>query len=244
LLTNTYNHFDEKDNDLGVILINEPADLEMSKENLDNSRPTTIVDIEGDKSEPNTSYSFNKIGSWEDIQDAFREVVDHNRDIKNVNAIKIKASFAIQLEYHSHYPGHGAKYVNGDYVKYALSPAESNNGKLIPYTFRLSNYIREQENYLNYLHIELQNVLEHNARSSSTKYICITGILFNVFRLRNTGERLAGFDEFVNRNNKYVYSCVNDSKMCVLECLYIANQEDNYKKMRGIWKKIRPRLKD
>jgi hypothetical protein len=105
----------------------------------------------------------------------------------------------------------------------------------------LTRPAKEQALYFKYLQAEFQRMLEHNPGASSTKYIAITGILFTVYRLKNTGERLAGFEELIKSH--HVYACANNSSMCVLECILIAIDPEQYRKFRQDYTKITPKLK-
>jgi hypothetical protein len=167
-----------------------------------------------------------------------------NKDLP-FSALRIKATFTIQLERCSKHPGHGFYDVgNNNYVKYDLSSDSTNKSKLIPYTFPLADYLTEQANFLNYLHIEVQNMLDFtpNADTSSTKYIAISGVSFNVARIRNTGEPIPGF-EFLYKS-KNLYTCMSMNNGCVLEVIYIATHYKEYQNMKGRKQSIIPRLKE
>jgi hypothetical protein len=72
-------------------------------------------------------------------------------------------------------------------------------------------------------------MLEH-IPGSSTKYIAITGISFNVYRLKNTGAILVGFEELIK--NQHIYSCANDLLKYVLKCIFIAKNIKKIYKFR------------
>jgi hypothetical protein len=127
------------------------------------------------------------------IDAAIKHVIDINKNIPGINAIKISSTFDLVLELHSRTAQAGYIHTeNGDYVKYVLSQQINQNnqnnqnnqsGKLIPYTMNLTKPTEEQKFYFKYLQLEFHRMLEHIPGASSTKYIAITGIVFNVYRL-------------------------------------------------------------
>jgi hypothetical protein len=170
-----------ENNDLHILLIKEPDNLEKALENLKAHRPIQEFIQEGKDEDPSTSYHYNQIDSWDAVLDSLLDVYERNKTIPGVVAFKIKAAFSIQVEYHSKTPGHGsAPGSQGDHVRYALSLGQENKGSLIPYTIRLSSWKDEYENYSKYLHVEVQKMLEHMLDASSTMYIGITGISFHI----------------------------------------------------------------
>jgi hypothetical protein len=244
------------------ILINSPVLKELCVEAVDNfrkERPRRGVlnildegenwlalhgDLEGGVDEPACEYNFHHITSWENIVSAFKLVVENERHVKGNKAIKIKPSFTICIEYHAKHGGHGKTVSNtdpNDFVQYVVAPARDSYQRIIPRTFKLSKYMEEGELYLGYISTELLKIMEYNADASTTKYIGITGITFWVARIKNTGARLAGYEELIN--NQLIYSCVNDTYTCALECLYIALHEDEYKSLKGNKKSISARVK-
>jgi hypothetical protein len=147
------------------------------------------------------------------------------------------------MEYHRKTAGHGGSLgVQGGYVKYVLSLGHEDKVHLAPCTFRLSNWRVEQDNYLNYIHVKIQEMLEHIVGASSTMYIGITGVSFHVARIRNVGST---FPEVgILRKNQHIYSCVSGSKTCVIEAIYIANNRETYKNLKGHVQSILPKLKN
>jgi hypothetical protein len=188
----------EETNNYNVILINEPEDEESFINLLKHNRFTKNEYFEDIITEPVAFYKFQQINSWKMIDEAIKKIIDINKIIPGINAIKISSTFDLVLELHSRTEQPEYIYTeNGDYVKYVLSQLltqnNTQNEKLIPYTMNLTKSI-EQKYYFKYLQLELQRMLERILGASSTKYIAITGITFNVYRLKNTGARLVGFE--------------------------------------------------
>jgi hypothetical protein len=62
-----------------------------------------------------------------------------------------------------------------------------------------------------------------------------------VYRLLNTGTKLAGYEELFK--SRSIYACANSTETCVLECMFIAIYgEENYKKIH-VYKFLLPKLK-
>jgi hypothetical protein len=49
-------------------------------------------------------------------------------------------------------------------------------------------------------------MMEFTSGGSNTKFIAITGVLFNVFPLSNIGSLLDDYPEYTSKNNRNIYS--------------------------------------
>jgi hypothetical protein len=74
-------------------------------------------------------------------------------------------------------------------------------------------------------------MLEHIYGGSSTKFICICGISFYVYRLSKTGSKIIGMEKYIKNQN--MYSCLSGEHMRVSECIYISVYLEEYKKLKG-----------
>jgi hypothetical protein len=74
-------------------------------------------------------------------------------------------------------------------------------------------------------------MLEHTGNTSSTSYIGITGISFHVSRLKNVGTKFPEITGLLK--NRYVFTCITGEKTCLIEALLIANNEEEYKGLKG-----------
>jgi hypothetical protein len=162
LLEHPYKPFTEKENDLNILLIKEPELPEKAFENLEIHKPCEEMTIDGSETGPSTVYHFHQIGFWDYIKEAFYEVFERNMNLLGVRVIKIGVSFSILIEFHGHKGFHGASHRGNsdDNVKYNLFLGDENKGHVIPHIYRLSDWKIEQENYLYYLHIEIQKMIE------------------------------------------------------------------------------------
>jgi hypothetical protein len=84
-------------------------------------------------------------------------------------------------------------------------------------------------------------MLERIVRAFSTMYIGITGVSFQVARIRNVGSLFPVIE--ILRKNQHIYSCASGSKTCVIEAIYISNNQEKYKSLKGIVRSIMPKLK-
>jgi hypothetical protein len=86
--------------------------------------------------------------------------------------------------------------------------------------------------------------MDRTHEQSSTKYIAITGLKLNVFRMKNTGiyEIIGGYDDLYGTSNKAIYTCCTCQDCCVLEAIFIARKPDVYKKLKGEPKKTLARM--
>jgi hypothetical protein len=197
LIKNPYKPWDEKIDDLNIIIIKEPDNPEKALANLREHRPTKELVIVGDNETPACSYHYNQINSMEMIKDALHDTIERNKRIPNLVAFKIKPTFSILLEYHSKSPGHGASLgIQGDYVKYVLSLGEAAKGHFRSFTFRISNAIKLADEYFRVIHVEIQKMLEHIADASSTMYIGISDISFHVSRIGKVGSLPSEFEKY------------------------------------------------
>jgi hypothetical protein len=112
---------------------------------------------------------------------------------------------------------------------------------MLPYLYIFPIKEKKTQKYLDYLNNYISQILEHIYGGSSSKFICICGITFYVYRLSNTGSRIVGMDKYTKNQN--IYSCLSGDHMCVLECIYISVHNEEYKKQKGIVKNIVPKLK-
>jgi hypothetical protein len=99
LLEHPFEHFEEKDNDLNVLLINEPVSQSKMEEILARSRDSQVCVVDGDPENrdiPVINYRYNQVGSWDDISDAIDEVFGNTYGFQ---AMKVHATFHIMIEY-------------------------------------------------------------------------------------------------------------------------------------------------
>jgi hypothetical protein len=112
---------------------------------------------------------------------------------------------------------------------------------MLPYLYIFPTKEEETQKYLDYLNGYVSQILEHIYGGSSSKFICVYGITFYVYRLSNTGSRIVGMEKYLKNQN--IYSCLSGEHMSVLECIYIAVYNEKYKKINGHVKEIIPKLK-
>jgi hypothetical protein len=134
---------------------------------------------------------------------------------------------------------------NYQYVRYFLSYDQKGQTSIIPQLIFQANIAQDKAKYSDYLHREVQRILEKSVETSSTKYICITGINFSVFRLRNTGagELIPGYEDLYNSHNRAIFTCASGQNTCVLECIYIATDIEKYRSLKGNLKQIMSKIK-
>jgi hypothetical protein len=198
--------------------------------------------ITNDITEPVAIYQFNRISSWEKIMDAFEKVLNYNRNIPGVKTFKIAASFSLLLQKEKKIPEPGyIRIGNGLFVIYFLSSYNENKSSLIPFMFNLLQFQQYKQKFEDYLHTEVASMFEFHIEDSSTSYIAITGVEFVVYRIKNAGAKLMGFDELVRNHD--IYACLRDSRTCVLENIVIAQDPERYKKMNGDRRKIDSAIK-
>jgi hypothetical protein len=110
-------------------LIKEPDNLERALENLKTYCPIQEFIQEGSDEDFSFLYHYNQINSRDAVVDALRDGIVRNRSIADIVDHKIKATFAILMEYHSKTPGHGSALGSQvDHVKYVLSLGQENKG--------------------------------------------------------------------------------------------------------------------
>jgi hypothetical protein len=56
----------------------------------------------------------------------------------------------------------------------------------------------ETQKYIDYLNGYVSQILEHRYGGSSSKFICICGISFYIYRLSKTGSRIVGMEKNQN----------------------------------------------
>jgi hypothetical protein len=91
----------EETNNYNIILINEPEDEESFKRILKQNRFRENLYSEDNLNEPVAFYKFQQINSWKMIDDAINHVINNNKNIPGINAIKISSTFDLVLELHS-----------------------------------------------------------------------------------------------------------------------------------------------
>jgi hypothetical protein len=89
---------------------------------------------------------------------------------------------------------------------------------MLPYLYIFPTKETETQKYLDYLNGYISQILEHIYGGSGTKFICLTGISFYVYRLSKTGFKIVGMEKYTKNQN--IYSCLSGEHMCVLECIY------------------------
>jgi hypothetical protein len=122
------------------------------------------------------------------------------------------------------------KNIEEDYVIYEIRHNYQDQSKMLLYLYIFPIKEEETQKYLDYLN-----------SGSSSKFICICGITFYVYRLSNTGSLIVGMEKYIKNQN--IYSCLSGDHMCVLECIYIAVYKEEYKKLNRLAKNIIPKLK-
>jgi hypothetical protein len=255
-----FKRFEQPDDDK-FILIQPPVSQSLSKHNLEQHRKPDKMKI-NDGALPEDAaiqYEFFQIGNFDDINAAINEVVDE--EIKNnafvekpTTSLKIKATYFIQIQRTRALPGSGYAEapehpnVYGDpnnppvYVKYELTQDKHNKADIIPHTFRLSDRLTEQNNLFLHLRTEVQKMMDWaEEHESSTKFILVYGLRLNVSRIRGTGALVPGFEELYK--NQHIYKCDSLPGCCVLECIYISINEEEYKGLKSHKSLIIPRIK-
>jgi hypothetical protein len=106
----------------------------------------------------------------------------------------------------------------------------------------MSKYKTETKGFLDYIHREIQRMMNYPSYSSNTRFTAITGLAFHVFPLTNVGTVLEKFPQFLNSKNRNVYSCTTTPHGCVLECIYISNHFEEYHDLKGNKKAITARI--
>jgi hypothetical protein len=97
------------------------------------------------------------------------------------------------------------KNIEEDYVTYEIRHDYQDQSKMLPYLYIFPIKEEKTQKYLDYLNNYVSQILEHIYGGSSSKFICICGITFYVYRLSNsnTGSRIVGMEKyFKNQNNK------------------------------------------
>jgi hypothetical protein len=109
LFEHPYEPFPEKveNNELNILMIKGPNNPEKALDNLRHHRPIQEFLKEGDEETPSCSYHYNQINSWESIQEPLHDTIERNRELPDIEVIKIKTSFSVLMEYHSKTPDHG-----------------------------------------------------------------------------------------------------------------------------------------
>jgi hypothetical protein len=232
-----------------MIVINHPVDPESAHNTLVAQRPTGELTRPEDNNvdDPSSKWYFNQINNFNETNDlrsvtgAINYIINQFVNINVLKAIKIKFAFSVLIEKHSHYESNGFKKVEDDYVQYSLSLGTEHFAKSAPFTLIFKKREEQQEILNDYLNASIRNMIEYVLDTSSTKYIGITGVAFYVFPLFGTGTRLIGCEELIK--NQWIYSCNGDEGLCVIECIYIALHEEDYKDLKGARHRIFSKLK-
>jgi hypothetical protein len=72
-------------------------------------------------------------------------------------------------------------------------------------------------------------------------YIGISDISFHVSRIGKVGSLPSEFEKYWK--NQHIYSCASFTNTCVIEAIYFANNEEEYKSLKGYVRSIVPRIK-
>jgi hypothetical protein len=107
----------------------------------------------------------------------------------------------------------------GDYVTYENRHDYQDQSKMLPYLYIFPPKENETQKYLDYLNGYISQMFEHIYGGSSTKFICICGISFYVYRLSKTGSKMIGMEKYIK--NKNMYSCLSAEHMYILQYIYI-----------------------
>jgi hypothetical protein len=62
---------------------------------------------------------------------------------------------------------------------------------------------KKHKKYLDYLNGYVSQILEHIYGGSSSKFICICGISFYIYRLSKIGSKIVSMEKY--RKNQYIY---------------------------------------
>jgi hypothetical protein len=180
-------------------------------------------------------------------------VIDQYADLSEsgeaLKAIKIKFAFSVLIERHRTSPAQGFTQVEEEYVQYSLTLGTEHSAKSAPFTLIFAKGDQHQQVLNEYLNASIRNMIEYVLDASSTKYVGITGVAFYIFPLLSTGSRLIGYEELIK--NKWIYACngsgadgvAGDEGLCVIECIYIALHEEDYKKLKNARQRIFVKLK-
>jgi hypothetical protein len=185
LKDHSYEEFIEDRDVLKAIMISWPVNLEGSQRRLLSSRPSEDFIIQGEKEDAEITFQFNQISEWFHIELALGLIIGRCSEW-GFKDMKIRISFSILIEYHN-MSGFGGFYTteNGQFIKYALSIGAHSEVKTIPFHFEMSKMEMGTRGLLDYIHKEIQSMIDFTHNSSNTIYIAITGISFRLFLLSN-----------------------------------------------------------
>jgi hypothetical protein len=71
---------------------------------------------------------------------------------------------------------------------------------MLPYLYVFHPKESKTQKYLDYLNGYISQILEHIYGRSSTKFICICGISFYIYRLSKTGSKIIGVEKYVKKS--------------------------------------------
>jgi hypothetical protein len=73
--------------------------------------------------------------------------------------------------------------------------------------------------------------MEYEGYAGGKRYMGICGISFHVYRIVGTGSTVAGIERY--KGNQQIYTCTNGSNTCVIECILIARDFEEYRECKG-----------
>jgi hypothetical protein len=124
--------------------------------------------------------------------------------------VLLKYKLTIQFEKHSktltknYVPNTN---IPGDYVNYEIRHDYQDQSKILPYLYVFPTKEVETQKYIDYLNSYISQILEHFYGSSSTKFICICGTSFYVYRLSKTGTKIVDMEKYIKNPN--IYPCLS-----------------------------------
>jgi hypothetical protein len=229
-----------------VLMINEPVIWEESMNNLI-SRPYKQPLYHGNAVEDDFGirYHFNQIESLDNsipvvedvnaeekiyvptyVYGAFRYVINKEKNISSTHAVKIQAGLTIQIEKHSKTAKKGFVQ-NKNTPTYEIRHDYQDQSKMLPYLYVFPTKGTETQKYLYYLNGYISQILEHIYGDFSTKFICISGISFYIYRLSKIGSKIIGVEKYIKNQN--IYNYLSGEHICVLEYIHISVYLEQYK---------------
>jgi hypothetical protein len=216
-------------NDFPPVYFLQPFKIwESAKNYLIANRYEKELQTRGEDNDPFAYYHFNYIQQYEgteknSVKGAFLHILEENRKIKGLSGINIKHAYSFLLEHCQNEPSLGFEEVNGEYVKYELPRFDFNNIGNLPKSLYFGQQQERIDKYLDYLNANIGEMLDKVECSGRKRFVAITGVSFKVFRIRDTGGKIVGLEEFIK--NQQIYACSTDNNTCVLEAILFAQSE-------------------
>jgi hypothetical protein len=87
-----------------------------------------------------------------------------------------------------------------DYVTYEIRHDYQDQSKMLPYLYVFPTKEEETQKYIDYLNGYVSQILNYGG--SSSKFICVCGISFYIYRPSKTGSRIVGMEKYTK--NQYI----------------------------------------